>query len=289
MACAIWSKYAAVHMSSKILDLLYLVCCRCSLKRAFYSFATSRSFFWQEDIQIMSRQQTQQQVKRKDSGQTDISKAGNRSPKICREWQSGRECRFGGRCRFSHDDPSIPLATKKATNSSNQGKPSGASVPTEISVTRPKKAKQPKWSMQPSRHQDVLHLLQDCNLSFHFHELDEPHGSTQTYDTNIMGQFECHNRTCASKGWPSKMIAITIRLYGDSRYNARVYHQRCRRCNQLSRPELDNSYAERIVYRLKKWSGIEMELPAYSGQSRGPHQSEFCEGCKDGHCSFKSS
>ena len=48
---------------------------------------------------------------------------------------------------------------------------------------------------------------------------------------------------------------------------------------------LDNEcYAERVTYWLKKWNGIEVERPSFSGQSRGPHDSELCEGCKVGHC-----
>lgn len=52
----------------------------------------------------------------------------------------------------------------------------------------------------------------------------------------------------------------------------------------ISKPILDDSYAERIAYRLRKWSGIELEPPGFSGQSKGPHEKKFCEGCKSGHC-----
>lgn len=52
----------------------------------------------------------------------------------------------------------------------------------------------------------------------------------------------------------------------------------------LSSPILDDSYAERVAYRLKKWCGVELERPKFSGQSKGPHEEEFCEGCKAGHC-----
>jgi hypothetical protein len=74
-------------------------------------------------------------------------------------------------------------------------------------------------------------------------------------------------------------------MYGGERYNARVYHQRCMVCNFLSRLILDDSYAERVAYRLKKWCRVELELPEFSGESKGPHAKEFCEDCKAGHCS----
>jgi len=40
-----------------------------------------------------------------------------------------------------------------------------------------------------------------------------------------MGRFKCLNEVCPKAGWASKMIAITIRMYPEQQYNARVYHQ----------------------------------------------------------------
>jgi hypothetical protein len=100
-----------------------------------------------------------------------------------------------------------------------------------------------------------------------------------------MGQFTCHNPACTSRGWQSKQIAITIRMYPGEQYNARVYHQRCEACGTVSEPQLDDSYAERVAYRIKIWCGVQMEAPPYSGESKGPHKSDLCEGCKHGHCS----
>ena len=141
-----------------------------------------------------------------------------------------------------------------------------------------------KWSMYPDLHDDVSLLLEEDNLYFDFHEDDNSRDCTNEYDTNIMGKFTCPNRACSSRKWSSRRIAITVRMYPGARYNARVYNQRCQGCDSLGVPSLDGSYAERVAYRLKRWSGIEMERPAYSGQSKGPHQTERCEGCKEGHC-----
>lgn len=44
----------------------------------------------------------------------------------------------------------------------------------------------------------------------------------------------------------------------------------------------------RVVYRLQRWEGIQMEVPNYSGKSNGPHNRWLCEGCKAGHCEDKS-
>lgn len=75
-------------------------------------------------------------------------------------------------------------------------------------------------------------------------------------------------------------------MYAGAKYNARVYHQSCKSCNTLSQPILDDSYADRIAYRIKKWNGVEMETPKHSGTSKGPHNEDLCEGCKEGHCQW---
>jgi hypothetical protein len=140
------------------------------------------------------------------------------------------------------------------------------------------------FGIWPSLHSEVARLLEDDNLFFEFYEADEAHTATHDYDSHVMGRFVCKNARCLNKGWSSKKIAITVRMYSDAQYNARVYHQSCKVCKNLARPILDNTYAERIAYRLKRWSGIEMRRPFYSGQSKGPHETDLCEGCKNGHC-----
>lgn len=148
-----------------------------------------------------------------------------------------------------------------------------------------RKARKPTWSMFPLMHDNVFSLLEVEDLPFTFHDLDNDVDIMRTYDTSIVGRFSCGNQKCRSNGWLSMRTAITIRMYRDKRYNARVYHQRCKTCSFLSKPILDDSYAERVAYRLKKWCGVELERPAFSGQSKGPHEMKFCEGCKAGHCS----
>ena len=151
------------------------------------------------------------------------------------------------------------------------------------------KSNRQKWSMYSALHDDVSRRLEEHNLHFAFHERDDSVNCINAHDTTIMGRFKCHNRACSSSGWSSKRIAITIRMYAGGRYNARVYHQRCKGCDGLSRPDLDNSYAERVVYRLKKWRGIKMDVPPRSsGRSKRPHEEDLCEGCKAGHCSQSS-
>ncbi|KAL4782733.1 zinc-binding domain-containing protein [Aspergillus varians] len=148
-----------------------------------------------------------------------------------------------------------------------------------------RKIKSPRtYSMYPNLHSSVSDLLKSTGLMFTFHNGDTDRNCIEQYDTSIMGRFSCHNHNCTTKGWSSKKVAITIRMYPGDKYNARVYHQRCRQCKWVSRPGLDRSYAERIVYRLKKWNGVDVETPYYDGESKGPHNRNLCEGCKAGHC-----
>ncbi|KAL3464793.1 zinc-binding domain-containing protein [Aspergillus heterothallicus] len=141
------------------------------------------------------------------------------------------------------------------------------------------------WSLHPMLHDNVAQLLDEEGLRLDFFDADDEETNIEERDTNVMGRFMCQNSGCHSSGWSSKKIAITIRMYPRLQYNARVYHQRCRNCRAVGRPVLDTEcYAERVTYWLKKWNGIEVQRPDYSGQSRGPHDSELCEGCKVGHC-----
>jgi hypothetical protein len=152
-----------------------------------------------------------------------------------------------------------------------------------------KKTKSTKpWSLFPAFHEKVVCMLEEDHISLTFNSIDDGESCTRSYDTHVMGRFKCHNPQCNSDGWSSKKIAITIRMYPEGKYNARVYHQRCKGCNRLSRPVLDESYADRVVYRIKKWHGIDLEQPFYSKRTGPPHDRTLCEGCKDGHCTSKA-
>jgi len=149
----------------------------------------------------------------------------------------------------------------------------------------PKNRKQPqRWSMHPEQHGAVSSLLADDDLHLSFHGNDSDSNRVRDYDTNITGRFICRNEACKKSGWSSNVVPITIRLYPRGQYNARVYHQRCKQCDFVSKPHLDDTYAERVAYRLKKWHGVEMEEPAYGPKTDKPHRMELCEGCKAGHC-----
>ncbi|KAL4753498.1 zinc-binding domain-containing protein [Aspergillus terricola var. indicus] len=170
------------------------------------------------------------------------------------------------------------------------------------------------FSMYPSLHSSVVELLKPFGIEMAFHPVDTDETPCETRmrtcNTNIMGVFTCHNKSCPSHGWASKMIPVTIRMYCKARkdridhgyegkseggadqqglYNVRVYHQRCKKCDSLSRPKLDESYAERVACRLKWWHGVKVERHNYVKKSKAPHAKKFCEGCKAGVCPYSTS
>lgn len=100
-----------------------------------------------------------------------------------------------------------------------------------------------------------------------------------------MGRFMCNNDTCRKQFWNSRKVPIEIRGFDNNGYIAIVYNQRCKSCDWLGTFELDEqSYIERVAYRLKKWAGVEMEAPPINGTEGPPHERAYCEGCKRGKC-----
>ncbi|KAI0449730.1 zinc-binding domain-containing protein [Xylaria acuta] len=141
------------------------------------------------------------------------------------------------------------------------------------------------WSMCPFKHPEVSTLLEREHLHFTFRIEGDDKACAREYDTHIMGRFRCENPECDNQGWSSKPIAITIRMYPDDEYNAGVYHQHCIACDTLSTPTLDDSYAGRVAYRLKKWRGIKLKRRSHPKTTPDkPHEGELCKGCKAGHC-----
>ncbi|KAG7293527.1 hypothetical protein NEMBOFW57_003579 [Staphylotrichum longicolle] len=84
-----------------------------------------------------------------------------------------------------------------------------------------------------------------------------------------MRHFECRNESCVEKRGGSNKIAVVIRQYHSNGYNAPVYVQAALQvCNKLGVLRLDeNSYVERVVFRLKKWAAIPTEAREYNLRS----------------------
>jgi hypothetical protein len=138
--------------------------------------------------------------------------------------------------------------------------------------------------MFPSLHQDVSNAVSDEIHSTWFNEGDDEN-SNNKYSTHVMGKFRCDNNGCSNRGWNSKKVAILIRGYPENGYNAVVFNQRCKSCKRLGILTLDeDSYIERVAYRLKKWAGVRMQEQYYAGKVGLPHKHELCKGCKRGYC-----
>jgi len=157
-----------------------------------------------------------------------------------------------------------------------------------------KKSSKPKGETKPSfmfssLHQNVEEAVCGEIASTWFQEKDSDRDSNNKYSTHVMGKFKCGNNACSTGGWGSKKVAILIRGYPSNGYNAVIFNQRCKSCNKLGNFTLDEeSYVERVAYRLKKWAGIHMEQPYYASKVGSPHKSDLCEGCKRGVCQQKN-
>ncbi|EJT80214.1 hypothetical protein GGTG_00217 [Gaeumannomyces tritici R3-111a-1] len=142
----------------------------------------------------------------------------------------------------------------------------------------------------PSLHEDVVAALSGEPIYptpwFNAPGAEE---ANKKYDTNVMGGFSCCNEKCSKKGWGSKRVGIHIQGFSNNGYNALVFRQRCKACNQLGILEVDEaSYIERVAYRLKKWAGVATTRPAYDPKGGLPHLRHLCEGCKRGYCTAGS-
>lgn len=139
--------------------------------------------------------------------------------------------------------------------------------------------------MFPSLHQRVADAVANDIPSIQSHEKNSDKGSDNAHPTNIVGKFICTNKACSTGGWHSMMVAILIRGYPSDEYNAVVFNQRCKACKRLGLLFLDEeTYVERVAYRLKKWAGVLMDRPFYEEKQTPPHESDLCEGCKRGFC-----
>lgn len=108
------------------------------------------------------------------------------------------------------------------------------------------------------------------------------------HKTYVMAKFQCGG--CSRKSWSSGKVAIVIRQYRPNGYHAIVFNQRCEACNSLGIMTLDeNSYVQRVSYRLKVWAGIHVQPPPYREKNTPPHRRELCEGCIAGYCEAASS
>jgi len=137
----------------------------------------------------------------------------------------------------------------------------------------------------PSLHDKIVEAASDSLLSLWFKQNGNDNDSNRRYSTYVNGTFSCASRTCRTAGWSSGKVTILIRRFGENGYDAEVFNQRCRTCNCLGKLTLDEqSYVDRVVYRLKRWAGIATDRPPYTQKASPPHRSALCEGCRRGVC-----
>ncbi|KAI1157873.1 zinc-binding domain-containing protein [Nemania serpens] len=138
--------------------------------------------------------------------------------------------------------------------------------------------------MFPALHPRVLQEISGEIDDVWFEKENSDHTSNMK-DTRIMGRFRCNTARCSNGSWASKTVAIVIRGYPRNGYNAVVFNQRCESCNALGTMTLDEeSYVERIAYRLRVWAGVWVKTPPFDEKGGPPHIKALCEGCKHGYC-----
>ncbi|KAI1515209.1 Zinc-binding domain containing protein [Pyrenophora tritici-repentis] len=139
--------------------------------------------------------------------------------------------------------------------------------------------------MYPLLHPAIANALAEHGIPVHFHNINSEKGFINYYSTNITGKITCVNKLCTRGTWGTGRVAIRIRKYPNDRYNAAVYNQGCQKCKKLGRLFVDEqTYIERVSYRLKKWTGVDEEPPEYREKGTPPHREDLCEGCKAGIC-----
>ncbi|KAK4458662.1 zinc-binding domain-containing protein [Cladorrhinum samala] len=164
-----------------------------------------------------------------------------------------------------------------------QGKPKGKG---KDGANSGKPRPRPSSFMFAELHQRVASELITAGLSpipefsktFRNHEAIRP----SPYNTSVVAKFRC---TGCGKRWVSGRVAICIRKFPEDKYNASVYNQKCKGCEKLGIMELDEqSYIDRVAYRLKVWGGIKIHTPPYEEKNTPPHECHLCEGCRLGEC-----
>ena len=166
--------------------------------------------------------------------------------------------------------------------------------PVAITTTPPKIAKSKRFRLKqetreyfmfPELHSKIAEAVLPEIITIWFNENDDDENFSCRYHTHMMGKFTCHNNECKKELWTSKKVAIEISGYGRNGYRAIVYNQRCKSCNCLGTFVMDEeSYIERISYRIKRWAGVEVMQPDYDRKLTKPHEQDYCEGCKRGKC-----
>ena len=137
----------------------------------------------------------------------------------------------------------------------------------------------------PGLHKDVAEALSDKVTNVWYRGKRSKAVAENEYQTHVMGKFTCSNGACQTTGWGSKKITIIIRGYSANGYDAKVYNQRCRSCNELGTLTLDeSSYVDRVAYRIAKWAGLYVNQHHHSAREGPPHRQDLCEGCKAGVC-----
>ncbi|KAK3347153.1 zinc-binding domain-containing protein [Lasiosphaeria hispida] len=143
----------------------------------------------------------------------------------------------------------------------------------------------PSQMVYPHLHGRVVEALLPDVLDPEPWFVHEPGTRENRKETFIVGRFSCPNQSCRKAGWTTGKVCIHITSYANSGYRAIVWSQRCKLCDTMGILALDEqSYIDRVAFRLKKWAGLVVPAVPYVKRGTPPHLSDFCEACIAGFC-----
>ncbi|KAF3938713.1 hypothetical protein ABW19_dt0209516 [Dactylella cylindrospora] len=179
------------------------------------------------------------------------------------------------------NEPTLPNPTAGLSDTADAAQSGSNSRRKKVPPTEELKP----WYIFKEYHYQVAQQVQGVT----FHGGDED--GDDEFDKNLVGSFRCSKKGCKNS-WSSGVVASTVRRYNKPGnkfgYNARVYNQRCLKCDSLGNMKLDiECYVDRVVRQLKIWKGESVpEIRYFGTNSNGEHEDEHCEGCKAGHCKW---
>lgn len=151
----------------------------------------------------------------------------------------------------------------------------------ESAMTKRRKKKGTKeYSMRPDLNSEVIGTIDGKMKSIKFNNEDSD-SECRELEVNLVGTFVCPN---CRRSWKSGIVFTVVRLYFNNTYNAKVYGQRCKRCENASLPKLDETYAQRVSYKLETMYGIPHPKVEYRSKPMKPHDKHRCQGCKINRC-----
>lgn len=97
----------------------------------------------------------------------------------------------------------------------------------------------------------------------------------------INGEFFCKN---CNKKWVSGKIYTEIYHNNENSFYLKIYYQRCKKCNNIKKPSINNVGKDKIKSKLELYFGYRDVIINDTIKKTKPHMAKYCEACKIGKC-----